>query len=158
MNEHMWKKAGEVKAFADVNITFLSKARDGLVSGGVFTEEEVDELIAANKTHQEQIDTIAEPADSTGVVDTKAEATVEKLITLQNDYLTDEDDWEDPMELLEWSGFFHGGAIVHWSLIIGAAQKADLDELQKLAEGGHQFHHEVLHAIKSSIKTLGAKN
>lgn len=154
MNEHMWKKCGEVKAFAEANIAFLKKGKSGL-RNDVFTDEEIDELIEANRTHRDQIDTIAEEAGQTQVVDTKAEATGEKLKALQEDYLTDEDDWEDPMELLEWSGFFHGGAVVHWGLIIGAAQTAEHQKLRQLAEGGHKFHQEVLNAAKESLQQLG---
>lgn len=155
MNEHMWAKAGEVKAFAEVGITFLKKAKSGLRKD-VFSADEVEELIAANQTHRDQIDTIAEAADATEAVDTKAEATQEKLINLQDNYLTDEDDWEDPLELLEWSGFFHGGALVHWSLIVGAAKKDGPEELAQLADGGYKFHHEVLHAVQDSITELGS--
>lgn len=155
MNEHMWKKAGEVKAFAEVGISFLKKGKDGL-RDDVFSANEIEELIAANQTHRDQIDTIAEAADASDLVDTKAEKTKEKLVDLQDTYLTEEEDWEDPLELLEWSGFFHGGALVHWSLIVGASKQSGPDKLAKLADGGYKFHHEVLHAVKDSIKTLGS--
>lgn len=154
MNEHMWKKAGEVKAFAEVGISFLKKGKEGL-RYDVFSADEIEELIAANQTHRDQIDQIAETAGTTQLVNEKAGKTKTKLVDLQDTYLTDEDDWEDPLELLEWSGFFHGGALVHWSLIAGASEQHGLDKLTKLANGGYKFHHEVLHAVKDSIKELG---
>lgn len=156
MNEHMWKKCGEVKAFAEVGISFLKQAKSGL-RNDVFSVDEIEELIAANQTHRDQIDQIAESAGQTDAVNEKAEATKEKLMGLQDSYLTDEDDWKDPMELLEWSGFFHGGAVVHWSLIVGAAQQGGSEKLARLASGGHKFHHEVLHAVKDSIQELGSQ-
>lgn len=153
----MWKKAGEVKAFAEVGISLLKKGKEGL-RDDVFSADEIAELIAANQTHIDQIDTIAAAADASDLVDEKAEKTKDKLINLQDSYLTDEDDWEDPLELLEWSGFFHGGALVHWSLIIGACKNNGPDKLAKLADGGYNFHHEVLHAVKDSIETLGSQS
>lgn len=156
MNDHMWKKCGEVKAFAETNMEFLKKAKPGLRDGDVFTADEVEELIAANRTHQDQIDSLAEEAEAKKLVADKAAATKQKLTTLEGEYLTDEEDYEDPMELLEWSGFFHGGAVTHWSLVIGAARASDNSKLAQLADGGYKFHQEVLNAINDNIEELGS--
>jgi len=154
MNDHMWKKAGEVKAFAEVNMAFLKRGKSAL-KNTVFSADEIEELIAANRTHQDQLDQIAEAAGKTDLVDTKAGKTVTKLEALQDTYLEDDDDWEDAVELLEWSGFFHGGALVHWNLIAGAAKASGNQKLSKLASGGYKFHHEVLHAVKDGLEELG---
>jgi len=156
MKDHMWKKCGEVKAFANVNMAFLKRGKAAL-KNTVFSADEIEELIAANRTHRDQIDQIAEAAGKTELVNTKAEKTQSKLESLEETYLDDEDDWEDPLELFEWSGFFHGGAVVHWNLIAGAAEKSGNERLAKLASGGYKFHHEVLHAIKDGITKISDK-
>lgn len=155
MNEHMWRKCGEVKAFAEVGIEMLKRGKPAL-RDDVFSADEIEELIAANRTHRDQLDQIAKSSDMLDVMNEKAEATQTKLETLQDDYLTDKDDWKDPHELLEWAGFFHGGAIVHWSLIVGAAQSADHQKLLKLGEGGRTFHQEVLNAVDKNLERLGS--
>jgi len=154
MNDHMWKKCGEVKAFAAVNKAFLKRGKPAL-KNTVFSADEIEELVAANRTHRDQLDTIAETAEEIDLVNNKAEKTVTKLQTLQDTYLEDDDDWEDAVELLEWSGFFHGGALVHWNLVAGAAQASSNQKLAKLASGGYKFHHEVLHAVKDGLEERG---
>jgi len=157
MNNHMWKKLGEVKAFGRVGIDFLENGRSGLAPD-VFSADEIDQLITANNQHVEKIADIAKDNDASDTVDTKAEKTIVKLEKLQDSYLTDEDDWQDPLELLEWSGFFYGGAIVHWSVIAGAAESADISALDTLAETGLEFHHEMLHTSKDAIAELAQQN
>jgi len=153
MNDHMWKKCGEVKAFAEVNKAFLKRGKPAL-KNTVFTADEIEELVAANRTHRDQLTATAETAGKTDLINNKAEKTVTKLEALQDTYLED-DDWEDAVELLEWSGFFHGGALVHWNLVAGAAKASDNDKLAKLASGGYKFHHEVLHAVKDRLEERG---
>lgn len=154
MNEHMWKKLGEVKAFAESCAAFLNRGREGFTAGDIFSDEELDQFIQKSEKHIERIDAIAEAGNASEIVDTKAVATGEKLNDMQNRYLTDEDDWKDGMELLEWSGFFFGGAVVHWSLVEGASEVIHDADLTALAGSGTSFHTQIQEAIVASIHNL----
>lgn len=163
MNEHIWKKLGEVKAFADACADFFDRGRTGFTSAEIFTNEEIDQLIEKSKTHSKRIDEIAAASDQSDTVNTKAAATGEKLADMQGRYLADEDDWQDGMELLEWSGFFFGGAVVHWSLIEGVSESVHEADLTALAGGGLTFHTQIQETVVSSIHDLakdeaGAQN
>ncbi len=155
MNEYMWKKLGEIKAFATTGVKFLERGHDGLTT--VFTESELEALLDENEKHIKRIDKIADEAGASETVNSKAEATEEKILDMQNRYLEDEDDWEDAMELLEWAGFFHGGAVVHWNLIKGASQSVRDPELTALVEGGTKFHSHLLDTIADALKELADK-
>lgn len=154
MNEHMWKKLGEVKAFAGACADFLDRGREGFTSADIFSDDELDQLIKKNQSHLKRIDKIAAEADESETVNTKAEATAGKLIDMQDRYLTDEDDWKDGMELLEWSGFFFGGAVVHWNLMRGASEAAHNADFIALADGGTNFHTQILETVTESIHEL----
>lgn len=154
MNEHMWKKLGEVKAFAVATNEFLTRGQKGFAVEDIFSADDIKELAEAALRHSKRIDEIAEADDASDIVDAKAEATGKKLSDMQNRYLADEDDWQDPMELLEWSGFFFGGAVIHWNLIRGASESIHNPDLTALAEGGFNFYSQILETSKDSIHRL----
>lgn len=154
MNEHMWKKLGEVKAFAGACIDFLDRGRMGFVEAGVFSNDEINQFIEKNESHIEHIDEIASEANESDTVDKKSEATGEKLADMQERYLSGEDDWEDGMELLEWSGFFFGGAVVHWNLMRGASEAIHEADLTALVESGTAFHTQMLDTVAESVHDL----
>lgn len=154
MNEHMWKKLGEVKAFAVATNEFLTRGEEGFVDGNIFSADEITQLAEKATRHSQIIDEIAEADEAKDVVNAKAEATGQKLSDMQDRYLADEDDWNDPMELLEWSGFFFGGAVVHWNLIRGVAETVHNPDLTALAEGGFNFYSQILETASESIHQL----
>lgn len=154
MNEHMWKKLGEVKAFAAATSEFLTRGKEGFVAGDIFSDDEIKELVDKASSHSSRIDEIAEAGDAVETVDTKAKATGGKLSDMQGRYLTDEDDWKDPMELLEWSGFFFGGAVVHWNLIRGVAETVHYPDLTALAEGGYNFYTQIMETASEAIHQI----
>lgn len=155
MNEHIWKKLGEVKAFAVSCEEFLDRGRDGLIDADVFSSQEIDQFIKKCEEHIKRIDDIATDGGASDIVDTKAAATGEKLADMQGRYLADEDDWQDGMELLEWSGFFFGGAVVHWKLIEGASESLHEPDLTVLAGSGVGFYTQMFETVSESIAGLG---
>ncbi|MEX2514812.1 MAG: hypothetical protein WD335_01640 [Candidatus Paceibacterota bacterium] len=154
MNEHIWKKLGEVKAFARACADFLSRGKDGFIGADIFTAEEIEQFVNKNEDHIAKIDKIAGAADATKIVDTKSKATGSKLEDMQGRYLANEDDWADGMELLEWSGFFFGGAVVHWSLIEGVSESIHEADLTALAGSGLGFHTQMFETVRESISRL----
>jgi len=70
-----------------------------------------------NRMHGDEVMRLATEG---GVIDTtlaKATATEEKLKKMRDLYVADQ--WDNATELMEWSGFFEGAAIVHWALMRG---------------------------------------
>jgi|GEM_PF-370521 hypothetical protein len=154
MNEHIWKKLGEVKAFAHACADFLDRGRDGFTSAEIFSTEEIDQFVEKCQHHIKRIEEISAKAETSEIVNAKAEATGEKLSSMQELYLADEDDWQDGMELLEWSGFFFGGAVIHWRLIEGVGEHVHEADLTALSASGLGFYTQIFETAGESIKAL----
>ena len=105
MNEFTAKKLGEVLAFATVGIETWEKGREAIES--VFGED-TDRLIDASKKHRDTLGNIAESENVQDIVSKKLEGTGTKLRSMRDLYVGEE--WHNPTELLEWSGFFEGAA------------------------------------------------
>ncbi|PSO46972.1 MAG: hypothetical protein BRC24_00310 [Parcubacteria group bacterium SW_4_46_8] len=147
-------KLGEVLAFCEVGIDTFKKGHNALKQ--IFSKEDLQQIPEEISNHRDEIIRIAEEHDALDHVRKKAQATGKKIESMQDLYLQDEDDWEDPAEMLEWLGFFEGGAIVHWSLVSGGADTADIAELTDLAHAGNQLHRVTLDIIAAYITDIGA--
>lgn len=145
------KKLGEVLAFSRVGVDTLDKG--GAALARVLGESSVEGLRKGHEQHIEAIEKAAEAAeeDSKQTTFDKAKATGEKLENMRELYLQG-DDWNDPVEVMEWLGFFEGAAIVHWSLVQGAAAALDESDLAELAEQGVAFHREFFDTIAEKIQ------
>src|SRR5690606_25418419 len=102
------KKLGEVLAFGFVLEDTIEKGEGALKEA---LGDELDSLIKGNKKHIESVKQIAEEKSVGEETLSKAEKTSEKLKAMRDLYVGDE--WDNPVELMEWGGFFHGAAIVH---------------------------------------------
>jgi hypothetical protein len=140
MNEFTANKLGEVLAFSTLGIeTFL---RAGQVLAPVFGAEELNRISQELKVHKERIEALSAQGNVQPQVLAKAEKIASKIGSMRDAYMGD--NWDDAHEIMEWLGFFEGGAIVHWSLIEGAAGKENLPELFTLAQAGVKLHKEIL--------------
>jgi hypothetical protein len=151
MNEFVGKKLGEILAFARVGTDTLEKGRPALVAA--LSEETVVDMEEKNRMHGEEITRLATEG---GVIDTtlaKATATEEKLKKMRDLYVGDQ--WENATELMEWSGFFEGAAIVHWALMRGAAAGMDNEDLLALTEEGVNWHYEMLEQSEGHLESIG---
>lgn len=150
MNEFVGKKIGEVMAFCAVGIDTLQK-------GSAFAEVIGNEATtAAVAKLQEQHDALATLAgDQAETAMAKANATGEKLKGMREAYIGDQ--WDNAVEIMEWQGFFEGAAVVHCSLVAGAAEALELDELQGLAEDAQAFHQAALDQITAQLRATGAQ-
>lgn len=155
MNDFTAKKLGEVLAFARAHIDTLEKGQTGFSK--IFSDEEIDALMKENEKHERQILKMADKYDVTEAVETKADGTGQKLEKMRELYLADEDDWADPSELLEWSGFFHGAGYVHWSLLQGATDGVEDADLDLLTDSGYNFHKETLTVVAEAIADIARK-
>lgn len=142
------KKLGEVLAFARVGQDTFTNGKIGLVK--VWDDSEVDDLIEVNKNHDESIESLISKLDESEVGLDKAKATGEKLMKMRDMYIGD--DWDDPIEMFEWLGFFQGAAIVHWSLIKGFAEKEGDGEMEDLANKVISYHRDLFERVNESIR------
>jgi hypothetical protein len=151
INEFVAKKIGEVLAFTRVSTDTIEKGKIALTS--MLGEEQVMDMLEKNRIHGEELLRIATDA---GVVDTtltKADKTEEKLKEMRELYIGSQ--WDNATELLEWSGFFEGAAIVHWALVRGAGEGLDNEPLITLANEGISYHYEILERSESELGSVG---
>ena len=153
MNEFTAKKLGEVLAFAVVGIETFEKGKIALVS--VLGEDEVTKLISQSSKHRDVILKIAGVGNVLDIVNKKLEGTGMKLRAMRDLYVGDQ--WDNPTELLEWSGFFEGAAVVHWSLVKGAGERTNNQEIKNLAEEAVALHKEILDMAITQLHNVGMK-
>jgi hypothetical protein len=151
MNEFTAKKLGEVLAFAEVGAETWNQGKAALVS--VFGGEKVDEYVALLYREKDAIRAIADRASVLATVMGKLEKTGEKLRKMRDMYVGDE--WDNPTELLEWSGFFEGAAVVHASLLQGAAEEMGHAELQSIALQSLNHHKTTLDEATQELFLIG---
>jgi hypothetical protein len=152
LNEFAAKKLGEVLAFNRVGSDTIDTGRAALLP--VLSPEKVADMEEKNRLHAEGIIKIATDA---GVIDTtlaKAQKTEAKLKAMRDLYIGDQ--WDNATEILEWSGFFEGAAIVHWALVRGIAEGSNNEELLTFAEEGVNWHYELLEMCESELSSVGA--
>jgi hypothetical protein len=150
MNEFTAKKCGEVLAFAQVGQEILNRA-DGLED--VLGESTVKTMQEQLKTFEGELLTVLED-HHLEIAENKAVATGKKLIDLAERYIGDE--WDNPVEVMEWLGFFEGAAVVHCSVIEGAATALALSDLLPLATRMKEFHHQTLHGVDTALQQAGS--
>jgi len=151
MNEFVAKKLGEVLAFNQVGTDTFEKGRDALVTA--LGEERYADIQDKNRLHAESIIGIATEAAMIDTTLAKAKATGEKLKAMRDLYVGDQ--WDNATELMEWSGFFEGAAVVHWALVRGAAEGMNDETLLELSNEGVNWHYELLEIAESELGTTG---
>lgn len=104
MNRLLPKKLGELQAFAVIGLELYERSSDAV--DFAYGEASADIRVALKG----QLDWIMPLADQE-----KAESTVVKLRAMMERYIGSE--WDNPVEILEWSGFYFGAAATHWSLV-----------------------------------------
>lgn len=153
MNEFTAKKLGEVLAFAEIGKETMERGLPAFVE--IYGEEKVSELIKSQGSHSEEIRNLANKNGVSEIVLKKLESTGEKLRKMRDLYVGDQ--WDNPTELLEWSGFFEGAALVHWSLVRGVAEGIASGELMSLAATGMTFHQDMLNETNKNLLEVGKK-
>jgi hypothetical protein len=153
MNEFTAKKLGEVLAFTEVGLETFTKGRAAFESA--LGPEEVKHALEALAAQTDLIHTIANGASVLPTVLKKLEGTGEKLRKMRDLYVGDE--WENPTELLEWSGFFEGAAVVHASLLQGTAEEIGHAELLALSNEALNFHKSLLDRAIELLHLIGRK-
>lgn len=153
MNQFSAQKLGEVIAFCRVGDDTLERGQEALE--GIFGST-VDEMRQAHARHQTELTRIATTYEAEQTALEKADRTQQKLEKMRDLYLADDDDWRDPAELMEWSGFFEGAFIVHLRVIEGVADKRSIDDLASVVAEALSFHQETLNRIGAAITEITA--
>ncbi len=158
MNEFVAKKLGEVLAFAEVGVETFERGRNAMQSA--YGVERATQIIRDNKLHSEAIRKIADDNGVLEIVMKKLHGTETKLRAMRDLYVGDQ--WDNPTELLEWSGFFEGAAVVHWALVVGASEALltlthpmSHDDLILLANAGRDLHESILHDALNALHAIG---
>ncbi len=155
MNEFTAKKLGEVMAFINVGAEQFLQAKTALSSvlGQDFTNK-ANEIYAE---HKKNLNHIVQESDLKEVILTKADKTGVKLTAMANLYMQKPEDWQDSSEVIEWLGFFEGGAIVHFKLAEAAAEELNLKEVVDFARAGAQWHKDFLGKLEQGISMVAKK-
>lgn len=153
MNEFTAKKLGEVLAFAEVSIDTFEKGHDAMIS--VLSTDMVETVVSECQIHIDAIKKIAEQSGQQSVTLKKSEATILKLRAMRDLYVGEQ--WDNGTELLEWSGFFEGAAVVHWALVRGCAEQTENSDLIELSLSATNLHHKILHNAGEILTEVGKK-
>ncbi|HRH26181.1 MAG TPA: hypothetical protein PLF31_01775 [Candidatus Paceibacterota bacterium] len=153
MNTFVAKKIGEVLAFARVGKDTSKKGEKGFVE--VLGEECHKDTIKQFGELEKRIVAISEEHGVTSVVEEKAKKTTEKVTAMRDVYVGDK--WDDAGELLEWSGFYVGAAIVHWKLVHGAAKALTFEDLERLSKQSIDFYTSMLDSVGKMLEKIGGE-
>ena len=150
MNEKVAKKVGEAYAFAQVlSDTFNSNHS---VMEALFGEH-AGNMMEITQTQCEELEGIAAEMNMDEVVLPKAERTGTKISKMADMYVGDE--WDNPVEVLEWMSFLVGGAIVHWQLIAGSAEAMDHEHMGNVAGVGTEYYAALMGRLRDYAIEIG---
>ena len=143
MNEFTAKKVGEVMAFSAVGAELMQRCAQPL--GQIWGDEQVQEF---TKKLQSQLSDLS--SISNDVSAAKLEKTGSKLRDMAQAYIGDE--WDNPVEICEWLGFFEGAAIVHCELVRAAL--ADQTGAA-FVDDAIALHVQLFERVKDSLRQVG---
>jgi hypothetical protein len=153
MNTFVAKKIGEVLAFARIGKDTSKKGEKGFIE--VLGEDCYKDTIKHFGELEKKIVAISEEHDVLGIVEEKAKKTTEKVTAMRDMYVGDR--WDDAGELLEWTGFYVGAAIVHWKLVHGSAKTLKFEDLEMLSRQSIDFYSSMLDSVGEMLEKIGAE-
>jgi hypothetical protein len=150
MNTFISSKLGEVLAFARVGKDTVQTGREGFLK--FISDNELEDISEKCESLENSISAFATKNNVTDDVEEAAEEAEEKITDMRDEYIDGE--WDAPDEVLEWMGFYTGAALVHWHLIMGAAESMGNEGLRTLAADAVDFYsglfvqdEDILHSI-----------
>jgi hypothetical protein len=150
MDEKMARKVGEIKAFCVLGAELWVKGKEAL--SPVFGETIVLETVEKLNAHATKIDEVMANTEWESAMNEKVEKTKAKVGGMAETYIGDA--WDDATELCEWLGFFEGAAVVHFSLVLGKAERSGNTELLELSKEGMELHQNLLQKVTDVIRGL----
>ena len=152
INEFTAKKIGEVVAFCNIGSDTLVKGGDALHAQ--LGDTLALDIIEKNTLYKEALLHIVAGTAMLAITEAKATKTGEKLSAMRELYIGDQ--WGNPTEVFEWSGFFYGAAIVHFALVRGSAEALGHEQLIELANEAIAWNYEILESIESKLAEVGS--
>ncbi len=148
MNEFTAKKLGEVQAFARIGLELAERGCDAFQSalGMEQAQKFVNDMGALES---------ASTNHGTEITATKAEATTAKLRTMMEQYIGDE--WDNPVELLEWMSFYAGSGSAHAALVASAATAGGHTDVATVASQAKGQFHDYLHLTVEALAQVGTE-
>jgi len=143
MNDFVAKKLAEVEAFCKTSALILEKAGINFAQKFSETASILSELSAKTVVS-------ALPSQQKAVFDEKLARTQAKLGKMMELYIGDE--WDNPVEVLEWSSFFTGAAAAHCAL--ASALQQDLNT--QLSDMSKRYE-DALHQVIQDLRSVGAE-
>jgi hypothetical protein len=146
MNEFTVKKLAEVQAFNQLGITIAERAGEPLAGSAPdavrILRQVAEHDFTANISEQHlQLFT-----DKTGM-------TERKLTSMMELYVGDE--WDNPVEALEWSSFYAGAGAAHSALTATAAEPVDTAVSASAAELAGLYQ-ELLQQVMAALRKAAA--
>lgn len=145
MNEFTVKKLAEVQAFIQTGKTICEKGNSyaGTASQVVAIIEATDKVELA----------AAIPEDHKELFSAKVEKTNEKLQKMMDLYVGDE--WDNPVEVLEWTSFFAGAGAAHAGLTKSATESSNPD-ISKSLGSLEQAYKDMLDEVIDNLQSFAS--
>lgn len=140
MQDYATKKLAEVEAFCKISGEILERAGTDFDEKYGSLAAILDELAA-----QTVIDAVT--IEQHEVFDAKLQKTEAKLADMMDLYIGDE--WDNPVEVLEWCSFFTGAASAHCALASGLEEDLQ-DQLQGMSERFEDALHQTINDLRLS--------
>lgn len=143
MNEFTVKKLAEVQAFIGIGSTILERGNkyDGMAPDAATIIEATTRVSLASAIPESMQETFR----------AKVDKTTSKLEQMMELYIGDE--WDNPVEVLEWSSFFAGAGAAHAGLTKSATEASD-PELSKSLGSLEQAYKDLLSAVISRLQEV----
>lgn len=147
MNEFIVKKMAEVQAFINLRSVILDKAY-GL-------SDMAPRTAAALAEKNPEIGSLIESASLKEVFRSKVQKTDDKLTEMMNLYIGDE--WDNPVEVLEWLSFYSGAAAAHAALVAGTLNELGKTDDERQLIKIHDGFWQLLASVKEELVATGVK-
>lgn len=141
MNDFTVKKLAEVQAFIETAEVIMKRGKS---FGG--TSKVVELMDTAAKT---EIASLV-PAESKTVFDDAVAKTREKLDKMMELHVGE--DWDNPVQVLEWTSFYSGAGAAHSGLVSAALRLTDSEGAFKLGNLESTYYY----LLKEAIEALQA--
>jgi ElaB/YqjD/DUF883 family membrane-anchored ribosome-binding protein len=150
MNTKTAKKVGEAHAFLEA-LNNLYRNYENVMTD-VF-QGSPDEHIGAHSKLQQLLQDVSRENDQEDVMTEKSSKTVVKIEKMGETYVGDE--WDNPVEVVEWLSFLLGAAVVHWQVIAGSAESSEQTTFIATTKSGLEHLKSMFSELEKKAKSIG---
>jgi hypothetical protein len=148
MNEFIAKKLAEVQAFINLGASILDRSGENFNAAAPIIAQDLH-------FHKPDISGLVSASELAEVFTAKVQKTTAKVTQMMELYIGN--DWDDPVEVLEWLSFYSGAAAAHAALVASALKTLGMtSEQQELADISDAFSR-LLEDTKTMLAQSGAE-